>query len=64
MGQLNLTGSLNVAEGEIVVLMGLSGWFYLLVFIPTVGALIVLVFTLIPSQARENRWGPVPAGAL
>jgi uncharacterized membrane protein YhaH (DUF805 family) len=44
--------------------MGLSGWFCLLVFVPTVGALIVLVFTLIPSQARDNQWGPVPAGAL
>lgn len=42
--------------------IGLSGWLYLLVFIPTVGALIVFVFTLIPSQAHENRWGPVPAG--
>jgi uncharacterized membrane protein YhaH (DUF805 family)/cold shock CspA family protein len=42
--------------------IGLSGWFYLLVFIPTVGSLIILVFALIPTQARENQWGPVPAG--
>lgn len=42
--------------------LGLSGWFYLLVFIPYVGALIVFVFTLIPSQKHENKWGPVPAG--
>lgn len=42
--------------------MGLSGWFYLLVFVPYVGALIVFVFTLIPSQKQENRWGPVPNG--
>lgn len=42
--------------------IGLSGWFLLLWLIPTVGALIVLVFTLIPSQKHENRWGPVPDG--
>jgi len=42
--------------------IGLSGWFYLLVFIPYIGGLIVFVFTLIPSQAHENKWGPVPEG--
>jgi uncharacterized membrane protein YhaH (DUF805 family)/cold shock CspA family protein len=42
--------------------IGLSGWFYLLVFIPTIGSLIILVFALIPTQNRENRWGAVPAG--
>ena len=40
--------------------IGLSGWFYLLVFVPSVGALIILVFTLIASQKHDNRWGPVP----
>ncbi len=43
--------------------LGLSGWFYLLVFIPYIGALIVFVFTLVPGQRQENKWGPVPAGA-
>lgn len=42
--------------------IGLSGWFLLLSLIPTVGSLIILVFTLIPSQRHANRWGPVPAG--
>ena len=42
--------------------IGLSGWFYLLVLIPTIGSLIILVFALIPTQGRENQWGPVPAG--
>ena len=42
--------------------IGLSGWFYLLVFVPYVGSLIVFVFALIPSQKHENKWGPVPAG--
>lgn len=42
--------------------LGLSGWFYLLILLPYVGGLILFVFTLIPSQKHENRWGPVPAG--
>jgi uncharacterized membrane protein YhaH (DUF805 family) len=42
--------------------IGLSGWFYLLIFVPYVGSLIIFVFTLIPSQKHENKWGPIPAG--
>lgn len=44
--------------------IGISGWFYLLVFIPSVGGLIILVFSLIPSQRHDNKWGPVPHGVL
>jgi uncharacterized membrane protein YhaH (DUF805 family) len=44
--------------------LGLSGWFVLLGLIPSVGSLIILVFALIPSQKRPNKWGEVPAGAL
>ena len=46
---------------------GLSGWFYLVflaVSLVTSGGLIMLVLGLIPSQKRENRWGPVPAGIV
>lgn len=42
--------------------IGLSGWLSLVILIPTIGSLIILVFALIPTQARENQWGPVPAG--
>ncbi|WP_269931798.1 DUF805 domain-containing protein [Aminobacter sp. HY435] len=42
--------------------LGLSGWFYLLILLPYVGGLIIFVFTLIPSQKHENKWGPVPVG--
>jgi uncharacterized membrane protein YhaH (DUF805 family)/cold shock CspA family protein len=42
--------------------LGLSGWLCLLILIPTFGSLIILVFALIPTQGRENQWGPVPAG--
>lgn len=44
--------------------LGLSGWFVLLGLIPSVGSLIILVFALIPSQKRPNKWGEVPAGAV
>jgi uncharacterized membrane protein YhaH (DUF805 family)/cold shock CspA family protein len=42
--------------------IGLSGWFYLLAFLPYIGGMILLVFSLIPSQKHENKWGPVPEG--
>lgn len=42
--------------------IGLSGWFYLLVFVPYVGSMIIFVFSLIPTQTHANKWGPVPAG--
>lgn len=42
--------------------IGLSGWFYLLVLVPYIGGLIIFVFTLIPSQNHDNKWGPVPYG--
>ena len=42
--------------------IGLSGWFYLLIFVPYVGSLIIFVFSLIPSQKHDNKWGPVPFG--
>ncbi|CCV10571.1 DUF805 domain-containing protein [Mesorhizobium sp. STM 4661] len=42
--------------------IGITGWLALLFFIPSVGGLATLVFALIPTQARENQWGPVPVG--
>ena len=44
--------------------IGLSGWFYLLFLVLafiTIGGLIILIIGLIPSQKRENKWGPVPS---
>ena len=42
--------------------IGLSGWFYLLILIPYIGGIIIFVFTLIPTQMHENKWGPIPEG--
>lgn len=44
--------------------IGLSGWFWLLAFVPMFGSLIILVMTLIGSQKHDNKWGPVPIGVL
>lgn len=37
----------------------LSGWLYLLAFLP-MGNIAVLVFTLLPGTAGENKYGPNP----
>ncbi len=47
--------------------IGLSGWFVLFpivlsVVFSVVGAVITVVFGLVPTQKHENKWGPVPAG--
>jgi len=45
--------------------VGMSGWFYLLFVVLslfTIGSLIIFVVTLIPSQKRDNKWGPMPEG--
>jgi uncharacterized membrane protein YhaH (DUF805 family) len=39
-----------------------SGWWALLNLLPVVGALVVLVFTLLDSQPGANRFGPNPKG--
>lgn len=41
--------------------IGVSGWLVLIVVIP-LGWLVMLVFALVPTQKRENRWGPMPQG--
>lgn len=38
--------------------VGLSGFLYLLYFVPFVGALIVFVLTLMPSEQDDNMHGP------
>jgi uncharacterized membrane protein YhaH (DUF805 family) len=44
--------------------IGLSGWYSLFVLIPSLGSLVLLAFSLIPSQKRDNRWGPVPENVV
>jgi uncharacterized membrane protein YhaH (DUF805 family) len=37
-----------------------SGWWVLINFIPIIGTLVLLVFTLLDSQPGANRFGPNP----
>ena len=39
---------------------GRSGWWYFVTFLPYVGSIILLVFTLLPSEEGENEYGPNP----
>jgi uncharacterized membrane protein YhaH (DUF805 family) len=41
---------------------GKSGWWILIVFVPLVGGLILLVFTLLDSTPGDNQYGPNPKG--
>ena len=41
---------------------GKSGWWALIGFVPIVGAIILLVFTVLDSEVAENKHGPSPKG--
>ena len=41
---------------------GRSGWLYLLILIPLVGAIVLIVFFAQESQAGINKYGPNPKG--
>src|SRR6185503_4314657 len=43
---------------------GRTGWWILIAFIPLIGAIVLLVFMVLDSQAGDNEYGPNPkAGA-
>ena len=42
---------------------GRSGWWYLVVFVPGVGFLLLIAFMVPDSEPHPNRWGPPPAGS-
>lgn len=39
---------------------GKSGWWYLIVFVPYLGGLILFILMLLPSDLYPNKFGPVP----
>ncbi len=39
---------------------GKSGWWALMILIPFAGAIVLLVFTVMDSDAQENSYGPSP----
>ena len=42
---------------------GRSGWWLLIAFIPLIGAIVLLVFTVQDSAAGDNSYGPNPKGS-
>ena len=40
-----------------------SGWWILIAFIPLIGAIVLLVFTVFDSTPGDNDYGPNPKGA-
>jgi len=41
---------------------GRSGWWFFIVFIPLIGAIVLLVFTVLDSDPGTNDYGPNPKG--
>jgi uncharacterized membrane protein YhaH (DUF805 family) len=41
-----------------------SGWWVLIHLIPIIGAIVILVFTVLDSQPGANRFGPNPKGVI
>jgi len=41
-----------------------SGWWYLLIFLPIIGGIIILIFMLTPGVRGPNRYGPDPKAKL
>jgi uncharacterized membrane protein YhaH (DUF805 family) len=42
--------------------VGKSGWLYLVILIPLIGAIWLLILFFTDSQVGENKWGPNPKG--
>lgn len=42
--------------------IGRSGWWYFIAFVPFVGGIILLIFTLLDSEPGMNLYGPNPKG--
>ncbi len=40
--------------------IGRSGWWLLIIFIPLIGAIVLLVFAVLDSKPDENQYGPNP----
>jgi uncharacterized membrane protein YhaH (DUF805 family) len=39
-----------------------SGWWWLILFIPLIGAIVILVFMVIDGTSGQNQYGPDPKG--
>ena len=63
---LTLLYSLGVAIPSLAVTIrrlhdtGRSGWWFFVSFVPFVGGIILLIFTVMDSEPGKNNWGPNP----
>ena len=63
MGLLSTLFSLAILIPSIAILarrlhdIGRTGWWILLIFIPLIGAIVILIFTLLDSEKNENQYG-------
>lgn len=66
-GVLSLLYALAVFIPSLAVLVrrlhdsGKSGWWVLIAFVPLLGAVVLLIFAVLPSDSAENEFGPHPA---
>lgn len=44
--------------------IGRSGWWLLIIFLPLIGAIVLLVFMLLEGKSDTNQYGPDPKGAV
>jgi uncharacterized membrane protein YhaH (DUF805 family) len=40
-----------------------TGWWLLIAFVPLIGAIVLIVFALLPGTAGDNKYGPDPKAA-
>ncbi len=40
--------------------IGKTGWWFLIAFVPLIGAIVLLVFMVMDSEQGENQYGPNP----
>lgn len=65
-GVLSMVYALAVFIPSLAVLVrrlhdtGKSGWWVLIAFIPLAGAIVLLIFAVLPSDSNENQFGPYP----
>ena len=41
-----------------------SGWWYWILILPLIGAIVLLIFTLLSSDEGDNKYGPNPHGSV
>ena len=43
---------------------GRTGWWYFIIFVPFIGAIVFLIFMVLDSKPGDNQYGPNPKGMM